>query len=147
MQLAVQFLSSLLRRCSAGSPVARRDKSVHHDVAGVQSRRACQDIRRGAGDNRSVDRLLFLARVMAVWSGHLAAGERRLTLSETQQLAQAALGEQTKSLAFHLEPPPLPPKRGAMFEVLLENPASGRLPPRRSSSIRTLAQYGTRRGV
>jgi hypothetical protein len=52
-------------------------------------------------------------------AGWAAAGQRRLTLSEAELLALAALSEDTKRLpGFYLEPPPTPPKNGATFDVL-----------------------------
>jgi hypothetical protein len=58
-------------------------------------------------------------------TGFAGAGQRRLTVSETERLAQAALSDKTKRLpGFYLEPPPTPPKNGAMFDVLWgENPS------------------------
>jgi hypothetical protein len=55
-----------------------------------------------------------------------AAGQRRLTLSEAEQLALAALDAETKHPpSFSLAPPPIPPKNGAMFEIVWADPAPG----------------------
>jgi hypothetical protein len=55
-----------------------------------------------------------------------AAGQRRLTLSEAEQLARAALTAETGGpQSFVLESPPIPPKKGAMFSVVSANSAPG----------------------
>jgi hypothetical protein len=47
-----------------------------------------------------------------------AAGQRRLTLPEAEQLARAAVPETSKRPPrLYLEPPALPPKNGARFNV------------------------------
>ena len=63
---------------------------------------------------------VVLVGVMGIMLVDLAAaGQRRLRLSEAEQLAYAALGAETKPPAsFSLVPPPIPPKKGAMFDVL-----------------------------
>jgi hypothetical protein len=53
-----------------------------------------------------------------------AAGQRRLTLDEAEQLALAALSTETKHPAsVSLIPPPIPPKNGATFDVVWAEPA------------------------
>jgi hypothetical protein len=55
-----------------------------------------------------------------------AAGQRRLTLSEAEQLARAALTAETSGFqSLSLQPPPIPPKKGAMFNVVSANSAPG----------------------
>jgi hypothetical protein len=63
---------------------------------------------------------VLLASVMGVMLVDLAAaGQRRLTLSEAEQLALAALGAETAHPpSFSLAPPPISPKKGAMFDVV-----------------------------
>jgi hypothetical protein len=70
---------------------------------------------------------VLLGSVMAMTLADLAAaGQRRLTLSEAERLARAALSEETTRLAgFSLEPPPIPPKKGAMFNIIWAEPAPG----------------------
>ena len=55
-----------------------------------------------------------------------AAGQRRLTLPEAERLALAALSTETRHPpSFSLEPPPIPPNNGAMFEIVWADPAPG----------------------
>jgi len=57
-----------------------------------------------------------------------AAGQRRLTLSEAERLARVALSAATKHLPSpSLEPPLIPPKKGAMFDVVWADATPGSL--------------------
>jgi hypothetical protein len=76
------------------------------------------------GDNRGVRGLLTVP-LLAVAAANVArTGERRLTISETERLARAALPIE-RSLGVVLEPPPLPPRNGAMFNVVWTDSTSG----------------------
>lgn len=56
--------------------------------------------------------------VLAITTANAArAGERRLTVSEAERLARAAL-PMDRSPRLVLEPPPLPPRNGAMFNIV-----------------------------
>ena len=70
-------------------------------------------------------RVLLVAVGALTLTGFAAAGQRRLTVSEAERLARAALSDETKRLpGVYLEPPSTPPKNGAMFDVLWgENPS------------------------
>jgi len=73
-------------------------------------------------------RILLAASTLLALFDSAAAGHRRLTLSEAEQLATAALGPQTKGpLGFTLEPPLIPPKRGATFNIVWSSPVTDRV--------------------
>ena len=77
-----------------------------------------------------MDRTPLLASVIGlVLVDFAAAGQRRLTVTEAERLARAALTAETHGLqSLSLEPPPIPPKKGAMFNVVSANTAPGSVP-------------------
>jgi hypothetical protein len=72
-----------------------------------------------------VYRAMRFAAVVVMLAFLAAAGQRRLTPREAERLARAALsGRPGDPPGFSLESPPVPPKKGAMFEVLWADPPS-----------------------
>jgi hypothetical protein len=76
-------------------------------------------------ENEEMTRILVLAGAAVTLVGLSAAGHRRLTLSEAERLARAAVSDEAKRLpGFYLEPPLIAPKNGATFDALWDGRGS-----------------------